>query len=343
MPVAASKRPGPVATATATATTVSTTGSRVADFIKGVALESSAMLLGRQAAAPHTPGMPPAEGVAAALAAGMALDGRPLEPPRFHPTDWKPGQRFDYDDDPDRMVSESWSAPAFVREVDPAVQAAGTTVEEVPVAARRGSGRASFARVVRNALTPAQCREVLAAVNRKGFTPALVNNGGGMQRLLPDYRDGWRCMVDSPELTEWLMEVLRPHLPGTLPDSTGAMAARVSELNERCRVLCYTPGQKFDPHCDGRYCRPMGHDKFGDVSRVTVQLYLHDVPAESGGATTFFPGLAGEHPCQPVAGSVLLFSQDLLHEGSMLQQGLKYTIRTEVMYSREPHPAVGRG
>lgn len=37
-------------------------------------------------------------------------------------------------------------------------------------------------------------------------------------------------------------------------------------------------------------------------------------------------------PCQPKAGSVLIFTQDLPHEGSMLQAGIKYTMRTEAMY-----------
>ena len=28
------------------------------------------------------------------------------------------------------------------------------------------------------------------------------------------------------------------------------------ELNERCRFLCYTPGQHFPAHIDGTYIRP---------------------------------------------------------------------------------------
>ena len=37
---------------------------------------------------------------------------------------------------------------------------------------------------------------------------------------------------------------------------------------------------------------------------------------------------------QPCAGSVLMFSQDLRHEGSLVKGGVKYVIRTEVMYKR---------
>ena len=62
-----------------------------------------------------------------------------------------------------------------------------------------------------------------------------------------------------------------------------------------------------------------------------MQLYLHDVPEEFGGATTFI-GAGKNFPCQPKCGSALVFTQNLLHEGSLVKKGIKYTMRTEVMY-----------
>merc|ERR1712006_4263 len=127
-----------------------------------------------------------------------------------------------------------------------------------------------------------------------------------------------------------LLEVLRPHLPS----SVGQW--ELVDLNERLRILLYTPGQQFAAHVDGQYHRPLGHPQAGDVSKVTVQLYLHSVPEVNGGATTFFPtyDLPSSIACQPMAGDVLLFTQDLEHEGSLLHTGLKYTVRTEAMYRR---------
>merc|ERR1712039_875960 len=154
----------------------------------------------------------------------------------------------------------------------------------------------------------------------------MGNVGGGYQRLLPSARDGHRVIVDCPQLSSWLLEVIRPYLPDELPDD-----GRLVDLNERCRVLCYTPGQEFPEHTDGRFRKPTG-----EYSRVTLQLYLHDVPAENGGATTFLWD-RGQLPCQPSGGSVLLFTQDLLHEGSLVKAGLKYTLRTEAMYSGRGH------
>merc|ERR1711972_291829 len=97
------------------------------------------------------------------------------------------------------------------------------------------------------------------------------------------------------------------------------------------------PGQEFQAHYDGCFIRPPGCPSSGDASKVTLQLYLHDVPKRSGGATTFLFDDGTKLPCQPRAGSVLLFTQDdMLHEGSLVRSGLKYTMRTEAMY-RGPH------
>lgn len=174
---------------------------------------------------------PPTEEESQSLVVGMPpLAGRPLPAPRFFQTGWQAQQKFTWRDDPDR-VSLPWVAPDFLREKDPAAQA--THVEELPVVSRTGAG--SFARVVRNVLSHKDCYALLSHVNTKGYTPALLNIGGGSQQLVPGARDGHRAIVDSPELVRWLLQVLLPYLPPELEDGS-----RLVELNERCRFLCYT-------------------------------------------------------------------------------------------------------
>eukprot|EP00811_Abedinium_folium_P036857 NODE_9527_length_1417_cov_6.753488.p1 GENE.NODE_9527_length_1417_cov_6.753488~~NODE_9527_length_1417_cov_6.753488.p1 ORF type:complete len:317 (+),score=89.72 NODE_9527_length_1417_cov_6.753488:117-1067(+) len=271
---------------------------------------------------------PPTAEASAKLAAGMPLlAGAPLMAPRFHQTGWRPRQVFTEADDPDR-ASEPWALPTFLQRKDPMAQRANVSVEDLPL---ERSTPDRFARVVRGAMNAEDCAELLARVNDKGFTPVLLNVGRGEQRLDPAVRDGHRVIVDCPQLTTWLLEVIRPFLPDELPNGS-----RLFGLNERCRFLCYTPGQFFDEHFDGQYRRPAGHPREGDRSFITVQFYLHDVPKENGGATTFFPSRACAVAHQPEAGSVLLFTQNLEHEGSLVRAGLKYTLRTEVMYSPPP-------
>ncbi|CAE7495121.1 axeA1 [Symbiodinium pilosum] len=224
----------------------------------------------------------------------------------------------------------SWNAHAVIWRIrEEKYQFASELHADIDLAVSESG--ATFARVVFGVLDEVDCADLLRCVNRKGFTPALLNIGNGRQRFEPDIRNGHRAIVDSKELSDYLLEVLRPHLPEVVDGGF------LVDLNERCRVLCYTPGQEFGPHYDACFVRPRGSPNAGDASMITVQLYLHDVPDSAGGATTFLPGERGVGPkepllCQPKAGSVLLFTQNLLHEGSLVTSGLKYTLRTEAMY-----------
>lgn len=268
-------------------------------------------------------------------AESLQLHGKPLEPPRFHRTGWRENQTFSAKDDPDRVL-EPWDTPFFVQTKDPLIQRNKLTFQELDLTGLSHASD-SFARVVHNVLDEEDCAELVARVNQKGFTPALINVGHGNQVLMPKARDGHRVIVESSELAHWIFEVIRPHLPEQrrYPTRTKDIVSDLIDLNERCRFLCYTPGQHFAPHHDGLYERPREHPNYGDFSAVTLQLYLHDVPKANGGGTTFLnnidkPVLA----CQPGAGSMLLFSQDLYHEGSRVNRGIKYTFRTEAMYRR---------
>jgi len=262
------------------------------------------------------------------LTAGLLLAGRPLQPPHVYPTDWREFQIFKTDDDPDR-TREAWEAPAFAQDfVAGAKRAQQTTVDELKLPRYQCAGRNSFARIVHGVLDEEQCEALLAAVNQKGFTPALLNIGGGHQQLRTRARDGLRVIVDNTDLADWLLAALAPHLPVEVGPW------ELVDLNERLRFLCYTPGMEFSAHVDGEYKRAAGHRGAGSKSKVTVQLYLHSVPEACGGATTFFPGSGDDLPCQPLVGSVLLFTQDLEHAGSLVTGGLKYTMRTEAMYRR---------
>lgn len=156
---------------------------------------------------------------------------------------------------------------------------------------------------------------------------------------VPGNRLGWRCIFDCPAFAQYLFGALAPVLPKIYQNED------IADINERCRYLFYEPGQAFAEHYDGCYQRDPGHstEKEGRRcrSRITLQLYLNDVPAKDGGATTFIADSRGARgandiPCNPKAGSILIFSQNLLHEGSTLESGCKYTMRSEVMYCPRP-------
>jgi hypothetical protein len=80
-----------------------------------------------------------------------------------------------------------------------------------------------------------------------------------------------------------------------------------------------------------------------EISFFTLHLYLNDPDGKQGekplvgGATTFWGYNMRDHiDVEPKAGRVLLFQQrDLMHSGEEVEQGTKYTMRTDIMYAKE--------
>lgn len=101
----------------------------------------------------------------------------------------------------------------------------------------------------------------------------------------------------------------------------------ISCLNERLSFLKYSVGEYFKPHEDGYYIRPDN----SEMSFITVQIYLNSLNENDGGATIFYEN-GGIYSVIPKTGRVLLFEHDIEHESSILKNGLKYCIRTDVMY-----------
>jgi len=181
--------------------------------------------------------------------------------------------------------------------------------------------------VIENFLSPEECRELIALSERQGYEQAQVNIGGGRQRLNTSVRKTSRCMIDVPKAASILFDRLAPFIPQHGP--RGGWVCPVG-LNERLRFLRYDPGDFFRPHSDGRFDRPDG-----DTSLMTVMLYLNE--PEAGGDTIFLDYDSTENsPVAPQTGLCLLFDHDLVHEGAMLKRGVKYAIRTDVMFTRRP-------
>eukprot|EP00300_Choanocystis_sp_HF-7_P029595 c3680_g1_i1.p1 GENE.c3680_g1_i1~~c3680_g1_i1.p1 ORF type:complete len:277 (+),score=-23.61 c3680_g1_i1:115-945(+) len=180
-----------------------------------------------------------------------------------------------------------------------------------------------YACVVEGLFTKKQCDELIAASESRGYETALVNIGYGAQEKMLDVRNSERCIIDSFQMAKDLMDRLYPYLPHEF------QGKKISCVNERMRFLKYEPGGYFRPHMDGVYSRE------GQTSKVTIQIYLNE--GFRGGSTRFlnqtYNGMLETVDVVPKIGDVLLFQHRLLHEGEQLYEGIKYTIRTDVMYA----------
>jgi hypothetical protein len=207
-----------------------------------------------------------------------------------------------------------------------------------------------YAVILDNVLTPAECDEMrryAEASHPDGWERAMVNIGGGKQRLMTEERHCGRIIWDSQDVAErvWkriehipeVQEIVRledrPKVFGNGPVKRGEVW-RFSRPNERMRFLKYVGGEYFRAHEDGSYETPTKKER----SYFTLHLYLNNANGNLvGGATTFHSyNMIDKLDVLPKAGRILLFQhRGLLHSGDDVLQGTKYTMRTDLMYSLE--------
>ncbi|KAI8608501.1 hypothetical protein BC830DRAFT_1174370, partial [Chytriomyces sp. MP71] len=203
-------------------------------------------------------------------------------------------------------------------------------------------GRVAF--TTQDVLSNTECSALINHAESLGFEKALLNVGYGRQILDEDTRKSQRLIIDSTVLAEAVWARIEHLVPARIASKrANGRDLVVVGLNERLRLLKYLPGDVFQPHCDGCFARG---DEF---SVLTLQLYLNE--CEDGGETTMWSNEAmwrdkDDKPseedaahaerrvvCRP--GQALVFSHRIWHEGSVVKKGVKYVIRTDVMYKYE--------
>ncbi len=170
---------------------------------------------------------------------------------------------------------------------------------------------------------------MVQATENKGYEAALLNDGG-KQILNTDRRKSSCCIVDSPDQAAEIWGRVKDYVPRVW-NHRGALWAVVG-LNERLRYLRYNPEDYFAPHFDCCYARENGERSF-----ITLMLYLNE--GFDGGDTTFIDVDTNDTDTAigitPRTGSVLVFQHDIYHSGAKVTAGLKYAMRTDVMFQRQ--------
>ncbi|MEI2429291.1 2OG-Fe(II) oxygenase [Lysobacter yananisis] len=163
-------------------------------------------------------------------------------------------------------------------------------------------------------LSPAECEALIALAEARGFEPAGVRTADGGQKSMAHVRNNERVVFESPPWVERLWQRLQQ---AGLPALDGETACG---LPHALRFYKYGPGQRFRMHKDG----PWSED--GRLSKLTLLVYLND--GFTGGDTAF-----RGFRVAPRTGDALLFVHDTWHEGSAVEQGAKYALRSDVMYA----------
>jgi len=172
-----------------------------------------------------------------------------------------------------------------------------------------------FVETVDGVLSEAECLDLIARIEALGPSDAPITTTLGFE-YRPDVRNNSRVIFDDPDLAERLFSSIRSSIPKASNGMTAVGA------NERLRCYRYEPGQYFAPHYDGSFAR---NDH--EWSRLTLMVYLNDV--EEGGETRF-PTLP--LTVRPSRGQALIFDHGILHESRPVRAGVKYAVRSDVMF-----------
>jgi hypothetical protein len=97
-------------------------------------------------------------------------------------------------------------------------------------------------------------------------------------------------------------------------------------VNPFFRVSKYMPGNSFRRHTDTAYAES---DQY--VGMHTLLLYLNN--DMTGGETAVFTDKQA-YKVVPKVGRALVFYHYTPHEGAVVKSGVKYVVRTEVMFKR---------
>lgn len=166
---------------------------------------------------------------------------------------------------------------------------------------------------LRGFLGPDACAELIAFGDRLGYGEAVISTDDGDQ-LLKDARNNDRIILDDAALSARLYTAARDHLPQQID------GWRLSGFNDRLRFYRYGSQQYFKWHQDGTFRKSDREESF-----LTFMVYLND--GYGGGHTQFKWDTVA-----PQAGMALVFPHRLMHQGSEVTSGVKYVLRTDVMY-----------
>ncbi len=172
-------------------------------------------------------------------------------------------------------------------------------------------------------LDAAECAQLVARIDALGPSAAPITTARGFE-MRPDIRNNRRVIFDDVPLAAELYRRIEPALPRSLCGMAPVGA------NERFRCYRYDPGMRFAPHYDGAFIRDET-----ERSQLTLRVYLNE--GFAGGATAFHDfGVE----VVPRTGMALLFQHFTLHEGCVVRSGVKYALRSDVMYRAREHLSV---
>ena len=174
--------------------------------------------------------------------------------------------------------------------------------------------------LINNVFSDEECSNLIIYSENVGYVQASSYiDKYKKEHFFLEIRKSLRCVIDSIDFSKILYKRIAHIIPNKYNDM------EFSEINPRFRFLKYNNGDFFAKHTDEHY----KNDK-NEISLITVLIYLND--DYEGGNTNFLFDDTNEISIMPKIGLICLMDQNILHEVPNITNGIKYVIRTELMY-----------
>lgn len=178
--------------------------------------------------------------------------------------------------------------------------------------------------LIKHLLHPTECSQLINMAETYGF---------GKTNYAKNYRGNLRLITTDFTLAHAIWERIQQFIPPIVYEN-GKQWTPIG-LNEVWRLAKYHPGDQFKPHIDAFFQRSPT-----EKSMFTVNIYLNDGENDfTGGKTRFFNQKKNQVidvEIQPLTGLCVLFRQpssaEYLHDGEKVLSGIKYLLRSDVMY-----------
>lgn len=183
-----------------------------------------------------------------------------------------------------------------------------------------------------NLLSGDVCQYLIEKSEKQGYEKAKIHLGNGKSQTHLNIRNNDRVIFVDKDLAQQLFVLVRSFLPHEIIYQEKKW--QLIGLNDDFRYYRYQVGQRFKAHLDGSY------QKDKQQSFLTILFYLND--DYQGGETKFYQkndtgrlNLATpQYVIAPKKGDVLIFRHEQFHEGAEVLKGVKYVLRSDVMYAQ---------
>lgn len=169
--------------------------------------------------------------------------------------------------------------------------------------------------IIQHFLSNKECENFIKISEAKGYEEATVSTLEG-PKMMKMIRNNQRVIEKNPELSSLLWERIKTFIPESKDFWTPI------SINEQFRYYKYNIGERFNKHRDGVFRRSSIEE-----SRLTLMIYLNE--CFEGGETEF-----DTFNVKPETGTAIVFEHHLKHKGSKVLKGVKYALRSDIMFRK---------